>query len=90
VLAPKAKFISITFAQPHFRRRFFLAPPYTWSMSHECFGETFHYFVYTLQKGCRSEADTLDKTPTPAIEGCQESMTHAHMDEDSYLMAMDL
>lgn len=90
VLAPRAKLISITFAQPHFRRRFFLAPQYTWSMSHESFGETFHYFVYTLQKGCRSKADTLDKPHTPPPEGCQEPMTHSHMDEESYLMAMDL
>jgi ubiquinone/menaquinone biosynthesis C-methylase UbiE len=89
VLAPGGKLISITFAQPHFRRPFFLAPQYTWSMSHKSFGETFHYFVYNLQKGCRREADTLE-TQTVAPEGCSEPMTHSHMDEESYLMAMDL
>jgi len=58
-------------------------------MEHESFGDTFHYFVYTLRKGCRREAGTLEM-PVTAPEGCLEPMIHSHMDEESYLMAMDL
>ncbi|KAG9440889.1 hypothetical protein H6P81_021054 [Aristolochia fimbriata] len=53
VLKPHGTFISITFGQPHFRRPFFEAPQFTWSMEWKTFGDGFHYFVYTLKKGKR-------------------------------------
>jgi len=36
--------------QPHFRRRFFEAPEFTWSVEYSTFGDGFHYFFYTLKK----------------------------------------
>uniref|UniRef100_A0A453B404 Methyltransferase domain-containing protein n=1 Tax=Aegilops tauschii subsp. strangulata TaxID=200361 RepID=A0A453B404_AEGTS len=50
VLKPGGKFVSITFGQPHFRRRFFEAPEFTWSVEWNTFGDGFHYFFYILQK----------------------------------------
>ncbi|KAL6654811.1 hypothetical protein ACP70R_008276 [Stipagrostis hirtigluma subsp. patula] len=50
VLKPEGVFVSITFGQPHFRRRFFEAPGFTWSVEYSTFGDGFHYFFYTLKK----------------------------------------
>jgi hypothetical protein len=36
--------------QPHFRRRFFEAPGFTWSVEWSTFGDGFHYFFYILKK----------------------------------------
>ncbi|KAL6848847.1 hypothetical protein ACP4OV_021430 [Aristida adscensionis] len=51
VLKPEGVFVSITFGQPHFRRRFFEAPGFTWNIEYSSFGDGFHYFLYTLKKG---------------------------------------
>ena len=45
------KFISITFAQPHFRKLIYAKDKYDWSISQFTIGETFHYFVYVMTKG---------------------------------------
>lgn len=84
-------FLSITFAQPHFRRPFFSAPQYRWGMQHASVGETFHYFVYALQKGSRSENDlSLETAEDRRPELLKEAMTHEHMDDEGYLMHIDL
>lgn len=36
--------------QPHFRRPFFNAPQFTWSVEWITFGDGFHYFFYILRK----------------------------------------
>ncbi|XP_054839679.1 EEF1A lysine methyltransferase 4 isoform X2 [Eublepharis macularius] len=51
VLRPKGCFISITFAQPHFRKRHYAQPAYGWSTRHVTYGSGFHYFLYIMQKG---------------------------------------
>ncbi|CAA6657719.1 unnamed protein product [Spirodela intermedia] len=58
VLKPNGTFISISFGQPHFRRRFFEDPELTWSFEYETFGEEFHYFFYVLKKGQRASDET--------------------------------
>ncbi|KAK4792841.1 hypothetical protein SAY86_023276 [Trapa natans] len=50
VLKPNGTFISVTFGQPHFRRRFFDEQEFTWSVEWGTFGDGFHYFVYVLKK----------------------------------------
>ncbi|KAK9808887.1 hypothetical protein WJX72_005851 [[Myrmecia] bisecta] len=92
VLSPHGCFVSITFAQPHFRRPFLLAPQFSWSMKYDTFGETFHYFVYTMEKGARTEADLLENQPgyTATAPHLTESMLHEHMDEEDYLLHMQL
>ncbi|XP_078430533.1 S-adenosyl-L-methionine-dependent methyltransferases superfamily protein [Wolffia australiana] len=67
VLKPDGIFISISFGQPHFRRRFFEDPEFTWSFEYETFGEEFHYFFYTLKKGLK-QADEAD-------QNCEDKLT---------------
>ncbi|XP_053167625.1 EEF1A lysine methyltransferase 4 isoform X2 [Hemicordylus capensis] len=51
VLKPGGRFISITFAQPHFRKRHYAQPAYGWSVHHVTYGSGFHYFLYVMRKG---------------------------------------
>ena len=51
-------FISITFAQPHFRKPVYAKAKYNWSIKYHTFGEIFHFFFYIMHKGeMLSEAD---------------------------------
>jgi SAM-dependent methyltransferase len=46
------RFVSVTFAQPHFRvPLYLLRSNYDWDVSVETFGEGFHYFYYTMTRG---------------------------------------
>ncbi|XP_021813434.1 methyltransferase-like protein 13 [Prunus avium] len=70
VLKPDGIYISISFGQPHFRRPFFEAPQFTWSVEWSTFGDGFHYFFYTLKKGRRSLDDkgsSKEKLEIPSI-----------------------
>ncbi|XP_050985478.1 EEF1A lysine methyltransferase 4 isoform X1 [Labeo rohita] len=51
VLKPGGRFISVTFAQPHFRKRLYARAEYDWSIKHYHYGSSFHYFLYVLTKG---------------------------------------
>ncbi|XP_062409946.1 EEF1A lysine methyltransferase 4 isoform X2 [Sardina pilchardus] len=58
VLKPGGRFVSVTFAQPHFRKRLYARAEYGWSVQHQTYGEGFHYFLYVLTKGAElSEED---------------------------------
>ena len=100
VLKQDGVFLSITFAQPHFRRPILLAERFTWGMEVGTFGEGFHYFVYVLRKGARKAADKpehfvrgqhggagIEAAGNPPIE---ESMMHEHMDDADYLLRVDV
>lgn len=51
MLPSGGKFISVTWAQPHFRKRLLARPEYQWSIDTETFGCGFSYFVYVMTKG---------------------------------------
>ncbi|XP_017554627.1 EEF1A lysine methyltransferase 4 [Pygocentrus nattereri] len=51
VLKPGGRFVSVTFAQPHFRKRLYARTEYRWSINHYHYGDSFHYFLYVLTKG---------------------------------------
>ncbi|XP_063049025.1 EEF1A lysine methyltransferase 4 [Engraulis encrasicolus] len=51
VLKPGGRFVSVTFAQPHFRKRLYARRQYGWSIRHHTYGHGFHYFLYVLTKG---------------------------------------
>ena len=100
VLKQDGVFLSITFAQPHFRRPILLAERFTWSMEVGTFGEGFHYFVYVLRKGARKASDKpvhfvrgqhggagIEAAGTPLTE---ESTMHEHMDDADYLLRVDV
>ncbi|MQL69360.1 hypothetical protein Taro_001655 [Colocasia esculenta] len=83
VLKSDGTFISISFGQPHFRRPFFEDPELTWSFEYQTFGEEFHYFFYTLQKGTRMLRSTgceSEKFIPPSI-----SLLHEELEGEDYL-----
>lgn len=57
VLQDRGKLLSITFAQPHFRKPLLMNRKYPWSCDVSTFGgeASFEYFVYTMRKGERRE-----------------------------------
>ncbi|XP_073313260.1 uncharacterized protein [Primulina huaijiensis] len=87
VLKPHGVFISITFGQPHFRRPFFNAPSFTWSLEWRTFGDGFHYFIYILKKGQRSshEIENIEKIAVPSI-----TLFHEELDDEDYLFRTDV
>ncbi|BDA44495.1 EEF1A lysine methyltransferase 4 [Coccomyxa sp. Obi] len=94
VLSADGVFVSVTFAQPHFRRPFLQAPQYSWGMHVATFGEGFHYFVYAMRKGTRAETEGAERDAGVA-EGIKrvalkESPMHEHMEQDDYLLRMSL
>lgn len=50
VLSDGGRFISVTFAQPHFRKRLYARTRYTWDIRTETFGDGFHFFFYVMTK----------------------------------------
>ncbi|XP_074859967.1 EEF1A lysine methyltransferase 4 [Carettochelys insculpta] len=92
VLRSGGRFISITFAQPHFRKRHYAQPAYSWSVHHSTYGTGFHYFFYVMRKGQElAPADIelgrrLHALPGPA---CPPSALQASDSED-YLSAIEL
>ncbi|KAJ8763350.1 hypothetical protein K2173_002233 [Erythroxylum novogranatense] len=79
VLKSDGIFISISFGQPHFRRRLFNSPEFTWSVEWCTFGDGFHYFFYVLRKGKRASKDEYcvdcgEKNEVPAIRLLQEEL----------------
>lgn len=92
VLRPHGRFISITFAQPHFRKRHYAQPAYGWSVQHTTYGSGFHYFLYTMRKGEElSSSDAMlgqslylpPRTPSP-LQHFLEA------ESENYLSAIDL
>uniref|UniRef100_A0A453B4B8 Methyltransferase domain-containing protein n=1 Tax=Aegilops tauschii subsp. strangulata TaxID=200361 RepID=A0A453B4B8_AEGTS len=83
VLKPGGKFVSITFGQPHFRRRFFEAPEFTWSVEWNTFGDGFHYFFYILQKGKRSPESNSHQVTLPAVPSF--NMLHEELESEDYI-----
>lgn len=62
-------FLSITFAQPHFRKPIYAKEKYNWSIEEFRIGDMFHYFVYAMVKGGElSEADkNLSKSTKTSV-----------------------
>lgn len=60
VLCSGGRFISITFAQPHFRSPLYANVQFNWSLDTFKFGTSFHYFCYVMTKGREL---SLDATP---------------------------
>lgn len=92
VLKSDGIFISVTFAQPHFRKPFLLSKQFSWNISISTFGEGFHYFVYTMHKSLRTAEDQPVPFGWPSRESAVPSgfadatMQHDHMDQEDYLL----
>ncbi|KJE92855.1 endothelin converting enzyme 2 [Capsaspora owczarzaki ATCC 30864] len=50
VLTDCGKFVSITFAQPHFRRPLIHRKRFGWDFNYLTFGDDFHYYIYVMNK----------------------------------------
>lgn len=96
VLKSDGLFVSVTFAQPHFRKPFLLSQEFSWNISVSTFGEGFHYYVYTLHKGRRTETDYPvpfgwpTRDPAAPSGFADSTMQHDHMDHADYLLSIDL
>eukprot|EP00127_Corallochytrium_limacisporum_P004243 Clim_evm188s157 gene=Clim_evmTU188s157 len=92
-LSQEGTFISITWAQPHFRRRFLERPEYGWSVEVKTFGESFHYFVFICKK--KSHLFTAgvsfedDMAAWQAVEEKNmDEISSASTDHEDYLQAL--
>lgn len=97
VLKADGAFLSITFAQPHFRRPFLLSEQYTWDMHASSFGDSFHYYVYAMHKNQRKETDQPVPFGWPSRSSSivpsgitDSSMHHGHMDHEDFLLCMEV
>lgn len=98
VLKPSGVFVSVTFAQPHFRRPLLLGDPaYDWGWYQAVFGPPggFQYWLYALQRGTRSLGDIPDHVFSASgtahkSSADAETPMHSHMDSEDYLLAIDL
>ena len=57
-------------------------------------GDSFHYYVYVMHKGCRRGTDVPVPFGWPARHSppsgfADNSMTHDHMDNENYLLGLD-
>ncbi|XP_006637823.2 EEF1A lysine methyltransferase 4 [Lepisosteus oculatus] len=82
VLKPGGRFVSITFAQPHFRKRLYAREQFGWSVRHWSYGGGFQYFLYVLTKGevLSSEDRALERK---VLEGERPPTLVTFQDSDS-------
>ncbi|XP_054756592.2 EEF1A lysine methyltransferase 4-like [Lytechinus pictus] len=59
VLKPAGRFLSLTFAQPHFRRPLLARSVFKWDIELVILGEQFHFFFFAMEKG--KEMSAKDK-----------------------------
>ncbi|KAL0334776.1 UNVERIFIED_CONTAM: eEF1A lysine and N-terminal methyltransferase [Sesamum radiatum] len=79
VLKPHGIFISITFGQPHFRRPFFNAAAFTWSVEWRTFASIFQ------GERASDNAEHAAKVDMPSI-----TLFHEELDNEDYLFRTDL
>ncbi|GMH41582.1 hypothetical protein BSKO_09492 [Bryopsis sp. KO-2023] len=95
VLKPDGVFISVTFAQPHFRKRFLRDGRYSWGCSVETYGggeggSSFEYFVYVMKKGAREELDEGGGDGLAVERGVDVDYVQEHVETEDFLTHMEL
>ncbi len=87
VLKPGGRFISVTFAQPHFRKRLYARAEYDWSIKHYHYGSSFHYFLYVLTKGeeLSSEDAALERRLLEEAEAPPTDVRFQEADSEDFL-----
>ncbi|NXJ75347.1 EFMT4 methyltransferase, partial [Trogon melanurus] len=96
VLRPGGCFISITFAQPHFRKPHYAQEDFGWSLRHAACGDgdAFHYFLYVMRKGQPLDprdlalGRRLHQPPPPSAPS--PPPTPLDEDDEDYLFAIQL
>lgn len=93
VLKPSGRFISVTFAQPHFRKRLYARAEYDWSIQQHTYGQGFHYFLYVLTKGeeLSQEDAALEKRVQLEAEALStDTITFEDTQSEDFLANIDL
>ncbi|XP_042574815.1 EEF1A lysine methyltransferase 4 isoform X1 [Cyprinus carpio] len=87
VLKPGGRFISVTFAQPHFRKGLYARAEYDWSIKHYHYGNSFHYFLYVLTKGeeLSSEDAALERRLLVEAEAPPTNIRFQGADSEDFL-----
>lgn len=97
VLKPGGKFISITFAQPHFRRPIYAHSKYNWDVNLSTFGNSFHFFYFVMTKGKqlnekdRQNEEEREKRKQQKISGLNIKTVYLDNDDsDNFLLEMNV
>ncbi|NWQ62975.1 EFMT4 methyltransferase, partial [Neopipo cinnamomea] len=97
VLRPGGCFLSITFAQPHFRKPHYAQEAFGWSLRHTTCGDgdagAFHYFLYIMRKG--QPLDPCDvalgrRLHQPPVPPAPPPPSAPQDDDEDYLLAIQL
>ena len=80
LLKDDGRFVSITWAQPHFRKKLLAKSEYHWSIQTRTFGSGFDFFIYIMTKGQQlSENDVILGQNRPRLA----QVSKALLEEDS-------
>ncbi|XP_045213380.2 EEF1A lysine methyltransferase 4-like [Mercenaria mercenaria] len=94
ILKPGGKFISITFAQPHFRKPLYACDKYNWDVNVSTFGNSFHFFYFVMEKGKQlSEKDRInekERQKRKQERSCEKIVYLKCDDEEEFLFGIDL
>ncbi|XP_026999051.1 EEF1A lysine methyltransferase 4 [Tachysurus fulvidraco] len=87
VLKPGGRFVSVTFAQPHFRKKLYARKEYSWSINHYHYGDSFHYFLYVLTKGeeLSQEDAALERKVLSQVEDQPTVVTFQEVENEDFL-----
>ncbi|XP_035526376.1 EEF1A lysine methyltransferase 4 isoform X1 [Morone saxatilis] len=92
-LKPGGRFISVTFANPFFRKRLYARTEYNWSIKKYTYGKGFEYFVYVMTKGeelspedAALEKKLLEDTKSPPTK----IATTQNVPEEDFMSNIDL
>lgn len=84
--------MSVTFAQPHFRKKLYARQEYGWSINHYHYGDSFHYFLYILTKGHKLSAEdaALEKRVCSKTEDPPTVVTVQEEENENFLSNIGL
>ena len=81
-MADGGRFISITFAQPHFRKRILCRAEYDWGdLRIDTFGDGFHFYFYVLTRG----RPLLEEPPYGSVEEEEEHLAVTFVEDENFL-----
>ncbi|XP_020489774.2 EEF1A lysine methyltransferase 4 [Labrus bergylta] len=92
-LKPGGRFVSVTFADPFFRKRLYAKTDYNWSIKKYSYGEGLEYFVYVMTKGeelSPEDAALEKKLLEESKDQPTRVSTYQHEDEEDFMSNIDL
>lgn len=94
ILKPGGKFISITFAQPHFRRPLYACDKYNWNVNLSTFGNSFHFFYFVMEKGkelCEKDRKNEEERQRRKLDSISEKKVFLECDDkEEFILGIDL